>query len=186
MNSRCVVYSISIATTYNINFYSRELQCLPSAVPLTFGTCMHQVMGHGSRSVEMSTSPTKAFKFAKINGENYALWFQHMQLSLQACYLWLIVTGDEPCPKKHSDTQPLEPTVLTAWKVTNKEWLDWLLRDQAAQGLMKGVAEPSQWPHIVQTKTGKEMWDAWKKMYITNQQHINISLLLRGPLHMQV
>ena len=133
---------------------------------------MHQVMGPGSGSVEMSTSPTKAFKFAKLNGENYALWFQHMQSSLQARYLWLIVTGDEPCPEKHSDTQPTEPTALTAWKVTKKEWLDWLLRDQAAQGLMKGAVELSQWPHIAQTV--KEMWDAWKKMYVTNQQHINV------------
>ena len=39
---------------------------------------------------------------------------------------------------------------------------------------MKGVGEPSQWPHIVQPKTVKEMWDAWKKMYVTNQQHINV------------
>ena len=135
---------------------------------------MRQVMGPGSGSVEMSTSPTEAFKFAKLNGENYALWFQHMQSSLQARYLWLIVTGDEPCPEKHSDTQPTEPTALTTWKATKKEWLDWSLRDQAAQGLMKGAAEPSQWPHIAQTKTAKEMWDAWKKMYVTNQQHINV------------
>ena len=42
MNSRCVVYSVFIATTYNRNFYSCELQCLPSAVPLTFGVCVHQ------------------------------------------------------------------------------------------------------------------------------------------------
>ena len=174
MNSRCVVYSVFIATTYNIHSYSRELQCLPSAVPLAFGTCVCQVMGPSSGSVEMLTSPTEAFKFAKLNGENYVLWFQHMQSSLQACYLWLIITGDEPCPEKHSDTQPTELIALTAWKATKKEWLNWSLRDQAAQGLMKGVVELSQWPHIAQMKTAKEMWDAWKKMYVTNQQHINV------------
>ncbi|KIJ96231.1 hypothetical protein K443DRAFT_67517, partial [Laccaria amethystina LaAM-08-1] len=141
-------------------FYSRELQCLPLAILLAFGTCVRQVMGPGSGSLEMSTSSNEAFKFAKLNGENYALWFQHMQSSLQAHYLWLIVTGDEPCPEKHSDTQPTEPTQLATWKAMKKEWLDWSLRNQAAQGLMKGATEPLQWPHIATMKTSKEMWDA--------------------------
>jgi hypothetical protein len=101
---------------------------------------VRQVMGPGSGSLEMSTSSNEAFKFAKLNGENYALWFQHMQSSLQARYLWLIVTGDEPCPEKHSDTQPTEPTQLATWKATKKEWLDWSLRDQAAQGLIRHCA----------------------------------------------
>jgi hypothetical protein len=56
------------------------------------------------------------------------------------------------------------------WKAEKKEYLDWLLRDQAAQGLMKGATESSQWLHVSKADTSKQMWDSWQAMYITNQQ----------------
>ena len=31
-----------------------------------------------------------------------------------------LVTRDEPCPKKHLDTQPMEPMALVAWKAKKK------------------------------------------------------------------
>lgn len=93
---------------------------------------------------------------------------------LQVRYLWLIVTGDEPQPVKLDTEAPKEAPMLAIWKAEKKEWLDWSLRDQAAQGLMKGAAEPSQWPHVATSKTSKEMWDTWRRLYVTNQQKLNV------------
>lgn len=59
-----------------------------------------------------------------------------MQAALQSRLLWLLVKGDEPCPSKPSDVKPA-PEMITEWKAEKREHLDWLLRDQAAQGLMK-------------------------------------------------
>ena len=39
---------------------------------------------------------------------------------------------------------------------------------------MKGAAELSQWPHVSECRTAKEMWDTWKKIHIDNQQNINV------------
>ena len=55
-----------------------------------------------------------------------------------------------------------------------KEYLDWQLRDKVVQGLMKGAAEPLQWPHVSKCQTAKQMWDTWKKIHVNNQQNINI------------
>ena len=40
-------------------------------------------MSPGSGLLEMSTT-SEAFKFAKLNGANYATWADHMQAALQA------------------------------------------------------------------------------------------------------
>ncbi len=121
-----------------------------------------------------SGSSHEAFKFPKLTGENYATWCQHMQAALQSRYLWLIVTGDENQPEKPGAEPPKEAAALATWKSDKKEWLDWSLRDQAAQGLMKGAAEPSQWPHVAKATTSQTMWDTWKKLYVTNQQTLNV------------
>ena len=55
-----------------------------------------------------------------------------------------------------------------------KEYLDWQLRDEVVQGFMKGAAEPSQWPHVSECQTAKQMWDTWKKIHVDNQQNINV------------
>ena len=39
---------------------------------------------------------------------------------------------------------------------------------------MKGVTESSQWLHVSQCKTAKDMWNMWKKVHVDNQQKINI------------
>ncbi|KAG5716237.1 hypothetical protein E4T56_gene10834 [Termitomyces sp. T112] len=100
-----------------------------------------------------SSSPGDAFKFPKLNGENYALWAKLMKATLQSCNLWLIVTSDKNHPQKHLASSP---------------------KDQAAQGLMKSAAKSSQWPHVADKLTAKAMWDSWKAIHITNQQKINI------------
>ena len=60
------------------------------------------------------------------------------------------------------------------YKTEKKEHLEWLLRDQTAQGLMKSTAENTQWPHVRGKKTSEEMWDAWKALHVTNNQRINV------------
>ncbi len=42
--------------------------------------------------------------------------YQHMQSSLQARYLWLIVTGDESEPTKPKAEEPTEAAALATWK----------------------------------------------------------------------
>ena len=80
-----------------------------------------------------------------------------MQASLQSCYLWLIVNGTESCPP----TPSTDPKRLTTpeGKLEKKGYLDWLLQDQAAQGLMKSATESSQWLYISKANISKEIWD---------------------------
>jgi len=58
----------------------------------------------------------------------------------------------------------MKPGSMSAadYKTEWKEYLEWLLRDQVAQGLMKSMAKNTQWLHVKEKKTSKEMWDAWK------------------------
>jgi hypothetical protein len=60
-------------------------------------------MGPTSRLLKLASSLSNTFKFAKLNGENYTLWSEHMQVALQSWYLWLIVTGDKTCLDKPAD-----------------------------------------------------------------------------------
>ena len=61
-----------------------------------------------------------------------------MQAALQLHFLWLLVSGAEPCPSKSPNVKPGN-VPAAEWKVEKNEHLDRLLRDQAAQGLMKGA-----------------------------------------------
>ena len=78
-----------------------------------------------------------------------------MQSALQACMLWLIVTGDEDEVSKPDLTVV---TKLTEFKAAKKEWIDWLSRDQAAMGCIKGACEDLQLPYIIECNTLKDMW----------------------------
>ena len=96
-----------------------------------------------------------------------------MQSSLQSKYLWLVVTGMETCPAEPPAMKPKDQPEAD-YKTEKKDYLDWNMRDQAAQGLMKSAADETQWPHVTNCKTSKDMWDTWKKIHVTNQQSINI------------
>ena len=47
--------------------------------------------------------------------------------------------------------------------------------DQAAMGLMKSAAEPSQWPHVQKATTSKAVWDTWEKIHSTDQENVNVN-----------
>jgi hypothetical protein len=96
-----------------------------------------------------------------------------IKAALQSKYLWLIVSGDESQPPKPSDSLS-EKGNAVEWKAEWKEYLDWMQRDQAAMGLMKGAMESSQLPHVHNSKSAKDMWDGLKKVHVTNQQSINV------------
>jgi hypothetical protein len=49
-----------------------------------------------------------------------------------------------------------------------------LLRDEAAQGIMKSACEDSQLPHIRDCTSAKHMWDILRKIYVTNHACINV------------
>jgi hypothetical protein len=115
-------------------------------------------MGPDSRPRNNSSDKSHAFKYQKLNGQNYTIWAEHMQAVLQSRYLWLIISGREPCPEVLGDTKP-QLMMVAEWKQEKKEYMDWLLRDKAAQGFMKGAVESSQWLHITSAKMLKEMWD---------------------------
>ena len=82
-----------------------------------------------------------------------------MQAVLQAKQLWLIITGIESCTIKPADSKP-DSMSAAEYKTKKKEHLEWLLRDQVAQDLMKSAAENTQWPHVRGKKTSEEMWNA--------------------------
>src|SRR5882762_5570554 len=119
-----------------------------------------------------SPSYSESFKFPKLNGSNYPTWNIHMQSALQSRLFWLIITGDEEAPEK-----PDEPSLLITdakKKAAKKEWIEWLSRDQAAMGYIKGACKDSQLPYVIESKTSKEMWEQLKTVHQTNQLRINI------------
>ena len=119
-------------------------------------------------------SPTsEAFIFAKLKGTNYSTWADHMQSALQAKYLWLIVKGTETCPPAPPAIKPAT-TTATEYKTERNEHLDWLLRDEATQGIMKGACEDSQLPHVKDSTSARDMWNTLKKVHFTNNARINV------------
>jgi hypothetical protein len=124
-------------------------------------------------SDQLKMSSSEAFKFPKLKGNNYSTWASNMQSALQSKYLWLVVKGIEICPIAPTATisagQP-----AAEYKAEKREYLDWLLRDEAAQGVMMGACENSQLPYVKNCKSAKEMWDTLKKVHITNQSRINV------------
>jgi hypothetical protein len=98
-------------------------------------------MSPESEPLKMS-STSEAFIFTKLKGTNYATWADHMKSVLQAKYLWLIVKGIEMCPPAPPAKRPTTTTAAD-YKAECKEHLDWLLRDEAAQGVMKSAYEGS-------------------------------------------
>ncbi|KAG5716116.1 hypothetical protein E4T56_gene10867 [Termitomyces sp. T112] len=102
-----------------------------------------------------SSSHGDAFKFPKLNSDNYALWAKHMKATLQSHYLWFIITSNEEPPSKLSTIKLKGP-------------------GEVAHELMKSVVESSRWPHVADKLTAKAMWDGWKAIHVRNQQKINI------------
>ena len=117
------------------------------------------------------SSSNEAFKFQKLKGTNYHTWSEHMEAALQSKYLWLVVNGTETCPAAPPATKGTMS--LAEFKAEKKDYLDWLLRDEAAKGAMKGACEDSQLPHVKGSKTSKDMWDALRTVHVTNQARIN-------------
>jgi hypothetical protein len=87
--------------------------------------------------------------------------------------LWLVVKGTEICPTAPTATISAGQTAAE-YKAEKKEYLDWLLRNEAAQGIMKGACKNSQLPYVKNCKSAKDMWDTLKKVHIMNQSRINI------------
>src|ERR1700731_1031939 len=114
-----------------------------------------------------------AFKFPKLNGQNYVSWSVHMQSVLQSKYLWLVVKGMETCPPG-PDAAPAIAILDNERKACIQDYLDCVSRDEAAQGLMCSATDETQWPHVVDCTMSKEMWDSWKRVHQENQQKINV------------
>jgi hypothetical protein len=124
-----------------------------------------------SDQLEMSSS--EAFNVPKLKGNNYSMWAGNMQSVLQSKYLWLVVKGIEICPTAPTATISAGQTAAE-YKAEKREYLNWLLRDEAAQGIMMGACENLQLPYVKNCKLAKEMQDTLKKVHITNQSHINV------------
>jgi hypothetical protein len=128
-------------------------------------------MSPESKPLKMS-STSEAFVFTKLKGTNYATWADHMKSTLQAKYLWLIVKGTEMCSPAPPAKRPMT-TTAAEYKAECKEHLDWLLRDEAAQGVMKSACEGSQLPHVKDCTSAKDMWNTLKRIHVTNHARIN-------------
>lgn len=75
--------------------------------------------------------------------------------------LWLIVSGVETVPPKAEESS----MSLSEFRLVRKEWLEWMQRDQAAQGSIKGACEDLQLPYVVDWKSLQEMWARLKKVH---------------------
>jgi hypothetical protein len=122
----------------------------------------------------LGSGSSDVFKFEKLNGSNYSSWSGHMKSALQSRYLWLIVTGDEDCPPE-ADSSAKEAEQRTA----KRDRLEWMLRDQAAMGNIKGACENSQLPFLEKetVTSAKLMWEELKKVHQTNLSKINVHYL---------
>jgi hypothetical protein len=107
-----------------------------------------------SDQLEMSSS--EAFKFPKLKGNNYPTWAGNMQSALQSKYLWLVVKGIEICPTAPTATISAGQTAAE-YKAEKREYLDWLLRDEVAQGVMTGACENLQLPYVKNCKSAKDI-----------------------------
>ena len=90
-----------------------------------------------------------------------------MQSALLSCECWLIITGDEEAPEKPNSASILH--MAAQLKTMKKEWLEWLSKDQAAMGYIKGACKDSQLPYVVGCQTSKDMWERLKTVHQTNQ-----------------
>jgi hypothetical protein len=129
-------------------------------LPITLLSGYEPAAGHPDMSTQ---STSDAFRFPKLKGSNYFTWSDYMQAVLQAKYLWLLVKGSELYPTEPPVMQPASQT-LSEYKADKKEYLDWLLQDEAAQGVIKGACEDSKLPHMKGCKMSKELWVALKKV----------------------
>ena len=172
------VLSLNLPGAYKVHYISLSTNTCPfvesPSVHLQLDCICCEVMSPASDLVAMSNSTSNdSFHFTKLSGSNYAEWATNMKSTLQSKYLWLITDGREPCP-----SEPPEELIVNMsaadFRAMRKEYLEWHLRDKAAQGFMKGAVEPSQWHHVSECHRAKEMWDTWKKIHVDNQQKINV------------
>ena len=128
----------------------------------------------GPASELLSSSSSDAYKFPKLTGSNYVSWSGNMKSTLQSKYLWLIVTGDEDCPP-----EPDATATASEKRTIKKERLEWLLRDQAAMGNIKGACEGSQIPFVEKDSitTSQKMWEELKKVHQTSLSKVNVHYL---------
>ena len=118
------------------------------------------------------SSSGDAFKFTKLNGQNYAVWAGHMENTLASKYLWMVVDGSEPRPESPVAKEGVPFT--EAERAQLREVQDWIARDRAACGIIRNGCEISQWPHIQHCTTSKDIWDALQKFHRDNQMDIDV------------
>ena len=155
-----------------ISCMNYQLSCHPNkAFHSSNFTLVHQVMSPASDLLESSSN---VFKFAKLNGMNYPTWSGSMKSALQSKYLWLIIASNKECPPEAD-----EATTDAEKCLSQKERLDWKLRDQAAMGNIKGACKMLQLPFIEKdtVTTSAEMWKELKKVHQTSLSKINIHYL---------
>ena len=96
-------------------------------------------------SLNMSSSGN-AFKFTKLNGQNYVIWAIHMENTLSSKYLWMVVDGSKPHPKSPVVKEGIP--FMEAECVLFHEVQDWIAKGRAACGIICNCCKISQWPHI--------------------------------------
>ena len=122
-------------------------------------------------SLDMSTSGD-IIKFAKLNGQNYAVWAIHMEDTLSSKYLWMIIDSTEPCP---ASPVVREGTPLTKAECAQlREVQDWVARDRAARSIIRYGCDVTQWPHISSCATSKDTWGTLQKFHRDNQMEIDV------------
>ena len=80
------------------------------------------------------SSSGNAFKFAKLNGQNYVVWAIHMEDTLSSKYLWMVVNSTEPCPASlvaQEGTLFTETKCMQLWEVQ-----DWVVKNHAAHSVI--------------------------------------------------
>ena len=95
-----------------------------------------------------------------------------MEDTLSSKYLWMVVDGTEPCPAVPvaKDGGPFTDAKLAQLQRVQ----DWIAKDKAARSIIRNGCDVSQWPHITDCTTSKDLWDTLRKFHRDNQLDIDI------------
>ncbi|KAF9442317.1 hypothetical protein P691DRAFT_681699 [Macrolepiota fuliginosa MF-IS2] len=142
------------------------------------------------------SSVSDVWSFQKLTRQNYYTWSEQMRAALQARFLWQYVAGDFPQPPKPPLSPPAAKSATRStdnpndsakpedhdadgndfysanymhWEKSWDQFQDWMQNDSATQGLIKGALDVSQWGHMSNLTTLKEMWDQLYQLHFVTR-----------------
>ena len=113
-------------------------------------------------ALEANINMSDTLHFPKLNGSNYNSWAASMKSALQSHFLWLYVNGEEDMPTVVKSILLLTDKTskdYKSWKENQEQYKTWLQMNSTAMGLLNGSIDSTQFGHVANLPTLKEIWD---------------------------